>query len=47
VESRDIVSRIIIDATTPYEWKDKPLEVKLDEKVEKRVLGKWREYGFE
>jgi phenylphosphate carboxylase beta subunit len=47
VESRDIVSRIILDATTPYEWKEKPVLVELDEDVEKRVLSRWPEYGLD
>jgi len=47
IGARDIVSRIIMDATIPYEWKEKPVEVKLDEAMEKKVLGKWQEYGFE
>ena len=47
VESRDIVSRIILDATTPYEWKEKPVLVELDENVEKRVLNRWPEYGLD
>jgi len=46
IDARDIVSRIIMDATIPYEWKEKPLKITMDEEVEKRVLSRWQEYGF-
>jgi 4-hydroxy-3-polyprenylbenzoate decarboxylase len=46
IDARDIVSRIIIDATIPYEWKEKPLKIVMDEEVVKRVLSRWQEYGF-
>ncbi|NLX90277.1 MAG: phenylphosphate carboxylase subunit beta [Firmicutes bacterium] len=43
-----ITSRILIDATTPFEWGDKaPKEVKLDDAMQKKVLERWKEYGFE
>jgi len=46
IENRQIVSRIIMDATMPYEWKDKPVMVTPDEEVKKRVIKRWKEYGF-
>jgi len=46
IDARDIVSRIIMDATIPYEWKEKPLKIAMDEETEKRVLSRWQEYGF-
>jgi 4-hydroxy-3-polyprenylbenzoate decarboxylase len=46
IDARDIVSRIIIDATIPYEWKEKPLKIVMDEEVVKRVISRWQEYGF-
>ena len=46
IDARDIVSRIIMDATIPYEWKEKPLKIIMDEETEKRVLSRWQEYGF-
>ena len=46
IDAREIVSRIIMDATIPYEWKEKPIEIKLDEKVERKVVSRWQEYGF-
>lgn len=46
VDARDINSRIIIDATIPFEWKEKPIEITLDKEMSKRVLSRWQEYGF-
>jgi hypothetical protein len=46
-DCREIVSRIIIDATTPYEWKEKPVEIFMDKKMIQQVLGRWKEFGFE
>ncbi|MBI4675245.1 MAG: phenylphosphate carboxylase subunit beta [Chloroflexi bacterium] len=43
LDAREITSRLIIDATIPYEWKDKPIPVELDPIVEKRVLARWDE----
>ena len=39
-------SRIIIDATVPYEWEKKPNLIELDEQVVTKVLNQWEEYGF-
>lgn len=39
-----ITSRMIIDATLPYEWEVKPTKVALNEEVVKRVKAKWEEY---
>ncbi len=41
-----ITSRILIDATTPYEWENKPREIVLEEEVLKKVQSRWQEYGF-
>jgi 4-hydroxy-3-polyprenylbenzoate decarboxylase len=46
VESREIVSRIIMDACIPYEWERKPVEIKLDEEMVKKVQERWKEYGL-
>ncbi len=46
IESRDIVSRIIMDACIPFEWERKPTEIKLDEEMLKKVRSRWKEYGF-
>ena len=44
--AREIVSRIIIDACTPYEWERKPQEIFLDEDTEKKVRENWDSYGI-
>jgi phenylphosphate carboxylase beta subunit len=46
IDAREIVSQIIMDATIPYEWKEKPIKVVLDEKMKERVISRWQEYGF-
>jgi len=46
IEAREITSRILLDACTPYEWKRKPKEIFLDEDVKQKVISKWKEYGF-
>jgi phenylphosphate carboxylase beta subunit len=43
-DARYMTSRIIIDCTTPYEWKEKPKQIFLDEKVLKHVREHWDEY---
>ena len=47
IKERDIVSRIIMDATTPYEWDEKPAEIFMDKKMTQQVLSRWEEFGFE
>jgi phenylphosphate carboxylase beta subunit len=46
IDSRDITSRIIMDATIPYEWKEKPIPIELDKAVVKRVQERWQELGL-
>ncbi len=46
IDAREITSRIILDACTPYEWKDKPIEIFMDRKVLQQVSDRWSEYGF-
>ena len=46
IKERDIVSRIIMDATTPYEWDEKPVEIFMDKKMTQQVLSRWKEFGF-
>lgn len=46
IDARDITSRIIIDATIPYEWKEKPVPIELDPEVVKRVKERWDELGL-
>jgi 4-hydroxy-3-polyprenylbenzoate decarboxylase len=42
-----ITSRIILDATIPYEWKEKPTEIKLTDAVMAKVKARWSEYGID
>lgn len=42
-----ITSRIIMDATIPYEWAEKPVEIKLSEEVLAKVKARWPEYGLD
>jgi len=46
INARDITGRIIIDATIPYEWKEKPIPIELDPEVVKKVQGRWSELGL-
>jgi phenylphosphate carboxylase beta subunit len=46
ISARDIVGRILIDATVPYEWERKPIEIHLDEEMRDTVSRRWNEYGF-
>ncbi|MBI2975360.1 MAG: phenylphosphate carboxylase subunit beta [Chloroflexi bacterium] len=43
IDQRDITSRIILDATIPYEWKEKPIPIEMDKEVQKRVESRWGE----
>jgi 4-hydroxy-3-polyprenylbenzoate decarboxylase len=40
-------SRILLDATIPYEWREKPVEVRFDEETLARVKARWSEYGID
>ncbi len=42
-----ITSRIILNATIPFEWKIKPTEIKLSEPILESVKSRWAEYGLE
>jgi 4-hydroxy-3-polyprenylbenzoate decarboxylase len=44
--SKLITSRILIDATTPYEWENKPVEIAMDKEMLAKVQSRWKEYGF-
>jgi len=45
--SKLITSRIIMDATIPFEWENKPKEISLDKDTMAKVKAWWKEYGFE
>jgi 3-polyprenyl-4-hydroxybenzoate decarboxylase len=44
IDAREITSRIILDATIPYEWKEKPIPIEMDKEVQKRVESRWSEF---
>jgi 4-hydroxy-3-polyprenylbenzoate decarboxylase len=46
LDSRDITSRIIIDATIPFEWKEKPIPIELDPEMVKKIKAKWSDLGL-
>ena len=46
-ENKFITSRIIMDATIPFEWKIKPTEIKLSETTLAKVKARWSEYGID
>lgn len=41
-----ITSRIIMDATIPFEWENKPKEITLDQEVLEKIQSRWKEYGL-
>ncbi len=43
-DARYMTSRVIIDCTTPYEWKQKPEGIVLDDKMVQHVKEHWDEY---
>ncbi|HUW65954.1 MAG TPA: phenylphosphate carboxylase subunit beta [Spirochaetia bacterium] len=47
ITARDIGSKIIMDATIPYEWDRKPDEIFLDEEIVKKVRARWSELGLD
>ena len=46
-ENKFITSRIILDATIPFEWRVKPTEIKLTDGVMAKVKSRWAEYGID
>ncbi len=46
-DHRHIVSRILIDATTPYEWKKKPTVIELDREVIQKLKERWNGFEFD
>lgn len=46
LDAREITSRLIIDATIPYEWKNKPIPIEMDPDMMKRVESRWSELGL-
>lgn len=46
-ENKFITSRIIMDATIPFDWKIKPTEIKLTDSMVEKVKARWKEYGLD
>lgn len=44
IERRGMTSRVLIDATIPYEWEEKPIPIELDKDVAAKVKVQWNEY---
>jgi phenylphosphate carboxylase beta subunit len=46
IDSRWITGRLLLDATIPYDWKEKPVQIALDPEMVKKVQGRWKELGL-
>jgi 4-hydroxy-3-polyprenylbenzoate decarboxylase len=46
INAREITGRLLLDATIPYDWKEKPISIELDPEVVKKVEARWSELGF-
>jgi 4-hydroxy-3-polyprenylbenzoate decarboxylase len=46
-ENKFITSRIIMDATIPFEWEEKPVQVNLNEEVLDGIKARWEELGLD
>ncbi len=46
IDAREITGRLLLDATIPYDWKEKPLPISLDAEIVKRVQSRWAELGL-
>ena len=42
-----ITGRLLLDATIPYDWKDKPIPIELDPEMVERIKGRWSELGLD
>jgi phenylphosphate carboxylase beta subunit len=46
IDQRWITGRLLLDATIPYDWEEKPIKIELDPDLVKKVRGRWSELGF-
>jgi len=46
INAREITGRLLLDATIPYDWKQKPIPIELDPKMVERVKERWSELGL-
>ena len=47
LNAREITGRLLLDATIPYDWDEKPIPIELDKKTVDRVMSRWQEFGFQ
>ncbi len=47
ISERGMTGRLLLDATIPYDWKEKPIPIELDPEVVKKVHSRWSELGLE
>lgn len=46
-DNKFITSRIIMDATLPFEWREKPVQVNMSEDMLKSIKARWSELGLD
>ncbi len=46
LNAREITGRLLLDATIPYDWKEKPIPIELDPELVEKIKGRWSELGF-
>jgi len=46
INAREITGRLLLDATIPYDWKEKPIPIELDPEIVRKVEARWSELGF-
>jgi len=46
IDAREITGRLLMDATIPYDWKEKPIPIELDAEMVEKVKSRWSELGF-
>jgi 4-hydroxy-3-polyprenylbenzoate decarboxylase len=46
INARWITGRLLLDATIPYDWEEKPIPIVLDPEMVKKVEARWSELGL-
>lgn len=46
IGAREITGRLLLDATIPYDWKEKPIPIELDTEMVKKIQASWSELGL-
>ncbi len=46
IQERGMTGRLLLDATIPYDWKEKPIRIELDDEMVKKVQARWSELGL-